>query len=116
MPLEHSDPAEYVGIVHAAEVQENHDDSQSKAEVSEPVYNKSLFAGIGCAFLLKVVTYKEIGAQPNCLPAEIELKEIIAQHKHKHRKSKEAQVGKETVIPLVTMHVADGVNMYEQAH
>ena len=54
---------------------------------------------------------QEIGAEPDALPAEEELHEIVRRHQHQHEEGEEAQIRHEARDRVVVRHVADGIDV-----
>jgi hypothetical protein len=63
---------------------------------------------------LIVEANQQIRNHTHCLPSEKELQEVVTHYQHQHRKGKERDVRKESVITLLTLHITNGVDMNHQ--
>ena len=58
---------------------------------------------------------EEVGAGAHALPAQEGEQEVVGQHQHQHREGEQVQVDEELRVPLVAVHVADGVEVDQGA-
>ena len=59
---------------------------------------------------------QQVGHQPDRLPAEEQLHEVVAHHEHQHREREERDVREEARVARIVGHVADGVDVHHQRH
>ena len=90
-------------------------DAQEKAEIADPVNNKSLVAGYSIRVILVPEANQEVRAEPHALPADKEEQEIIGHDQHQHKKDKEVEIGEVAHHPLVMAHVSERIDVNQQA-
>ena len=90
-------------------------DAQEKAEIADPVNNKSLVAGYSIRVVLVPEANQEVRAEPHALPADKEEQEIIGHDQHQHKKDKEVEIGEVAHHPLVMAHVSERIDVNQQA-
>ena len=106
--------AEDLAVVQAAEGDEDEQEPQEKAEVTEAVDNEGLLARVRGRLLLVVETDEQVGTESHRLPAEEQLEEVVAEHEHEHGEGEQAQVREEPVVAVLAFHVADRVDVHER--
>ena len=84
-----------------------------EAEVADAVGDERLLAGAGVGLVGKPEGDEEVGAGADALPAEEGQQEVVAEHEHQHREGEQVQVQEELRELLVTVHVADRVQVDE---
>ena len=107
---------EHFCVVQAAGEGGNEPDTQNKTEIAHAVHQKGLHVGEDGGRLVEPETNQQVGHQPDRLPAEKQLQEIVAHHQHQHRKGKQRDVGKEAVVALILFHVTDGVDVHHERY
>ena len=88
---------------------------EQEAEVADAVDNKCFLAGVRCGVLLVVEADQQVGREADTFPADEEQQEVLGQNQRQHEEHEEVQVGEEAVEPIFVRHVADGVQMNEEA-
>ena len=64
---------------------------------------------------MEVVADQEVGAETDPFPADEHEQQVVAQHQHQHEEHEQVQIGEEAVEAFLFVHVADGVNMDQEA-
>src|SRR5262249_42565231 len=62
------------------------------------------------------IANKQIGAQPHSLPANEHEQVVVGQDQNEHRGHEQVQVSEEAVIARVPVHVADRVDVHQEAN
>ena len=93
---------------------------QNQAEVTDPVDQERLFAGVCVVSVGVVATVKpeadqQEGCQSHAFPADEHGQEVVAEHQNQHGQHEEVQVDKVTLIALVIGHVAHGIEVDQRA-
>ena len=88
---------------------------QQKAEIANPIDDEGLLAGIRGRILGVVKADQQIGDESDTFPADKHQQEICRQHQRQHEKQKQIHVAEEAPVALLGCHVADGVEMNQQA-
>ena len=101
--------------VHGAEGPEHHDHAEPEAEVADPVDDEGLLGGVTGRATLVVVADQQVRTETDCFPEEEDDHVVVGQHQHQHRKDEEREVGEEAVIPAIALHVADRIDVHQQA-
>ena len=96
---------------HRVEHQEGAHDAQREAEIADPVDHERLDRGGVGRGPVEPESDQQIGAQPDALPAEEQLDEIVGRHQHQHAEGEEIEIAEEARDRLVVVHVADGVDV-----
>ncbi len=111
-----SDGAEDALEAQRAEQGPDHHDPEPEPEVADAVDDERLL-GRACRRRLLVPEADErVAAQADRLPADVEHQEVVAQDQQQHAEHEQVQVGEEAPEPAVAVHVADGVDVDQQAH
>ncbi len=95
-------------------MREHQADAEDEAEIADPVDQKGLEVGVDRRFLRVPEADQQVGHQAHRLPAEEQLQEVVAHHQHEHGEGEQRNVGEETLIAGVILHVADGVDVHHQ--
>jgi hypothetical protein len=109
------DRGEDGGEVERAEVRDEQEHREEKAEVADTVDDEGLLACVGGGVLAEVEADEQVGGEANALPADEEQEEIRGEHQNQHEEHEEVQVGEEAPVALLMRHVADGVDVDEEA-
>src|SRR6185503_19254431 len=109
------DGGEDVGEVEIAEVGNDQEHREKKAEVADAVDDEGLFACIGGGVLLEVEADEQVGGETDALPADEEQKEAAGQHQDGHEEHEKVEVGEETPVTVFVRHVSGRVEMDEEA-
>ena len=98
-------------VIQSAGVGGDQANAQNEAEISDPVNKKGFHVGEDRGRFIEPKSDQQIRHQADRLPTEEKLKHVVAHHQHQHRKCEQRDVGKETVVASVLLHVADGVDV-----
>ncbi len=88
---------------------------EQEAEVADAVDDEGLLAGVGGGVLLEVEADEQVGGETDALPADEQQQEARREDQHQHEEHEEVEVGEEAPVALFVRHVADGVEMDEEA-
>ena len=107
-------------LVHLAEVdgtkrRQHEEHAQDEASVPYAVHDECLFSGVRGRLLMEVETDQQIRAEPHSLPAHKQEQVIVGQHQREHGKHEQVHVSKETVEAIFVGHVADRVDVNQEA-
>ncbi len=103
---------EYRFIFNRTEVIPHRQNTNSKAKITDAIDNKGLHGGHIGALALEPEANQQIGEQTHRLPAEEQREEAVSHDQHQHGEGKCGDIGKESSIAGIAMHVADGVDMH----
>jgi hypothetical protein len=106
---------EDLGVLHAAEGEEECQQAEQKAEVADTIDDKRLLARVTRRSLRDVVADEQVGTESYPLPADEHHRVGVAQHQHQHEGGEQVQVGEEPEVALVAMHVAGGIDVNQEA-
>ncbi len=109
------DFGEYLSEVERAEVGDEEKHGEQKAEVADAVDDKGFLAGVGGGVALEVEADQQVGGKADALPADEEQEEAGGKDEDQHEEHEEVEVGEEAPVPLFVRHVADGVDVDEEA-
>ena len=85
------------------------------ARVTHTINDESFLAGVGSGLLQKVKTDQQVAAEAHAFPSNKEKKKIVGQHQGQHGEHEQVHVAEETVVAAFVAHVADGVDVDEEA-
>ena len=85
------------------------------AQVTHPVGEEGLEAGVRCEVRLEEVADEQVGAETHALPAHKHQHQAGAQHQGQHEEHEQVQVAEEAAVALVFVHVAHGVEVDQEA-
>ncbi len=91
-------------------------DADEKPEITEAVHDESLLRGAGRGRLLVPEPDQEVGAKADQLPGHIEKDEVVRQDEREHGKGEKREVGEEPAEARIPFHVAQGVDLHQEAH
>jgi len=94
---------------------EDHEHPDEEAEVADPVHDEGLHPRGGLLRVLVPEADQEVAAEPDPFPADEEHGERVRQHQQDHREHEEVQVGEVPREAAVVGHVADRIDMDEEA-
>ena len=103
-------------VVKASSVINNHADAKRKAEITDTIDQKRLHIGENRCRAGIPKPDQQIGHQPNRLPAEEKLKEVVRHYQHHHREGEKRYIGEKALIAVIIFHVAHGVDVNAQGH
>ena len=88
---------------------------EQEAEVADAVDDEGFFAGVGGGVLLEVEADEQVGGETDALPADEEQKEARDEDQDEHEEHEEVEVGEEAPVAFFVRHVADRVDVDEEA-
>ncbi len=88
---------------------------EQEAEVADAVDDEGFFAGVGGGVLLEVEADEQVGGETDALPADEEKQEALGEDQDEHEEHEEVEIGEEAPVALFVRHVADGVDVDEEA-
>ena len=101
------------GEIHRSSHHEDRKDAERKAEVANAIDHEGLDRRRIRLRLMKPESDEQIAHQPNALPAEEQLDQIVGRHQRQHREGEQRQIGEEARPVRVLFHVADGIEVDE---
>ena len=104
-----------MAIFQRPEGQPHQQHPQQKPEISHPIDDEGLGRRSAGRCALIPMADQEVGAQPDRLPEDEQLQEVVGHHQHEHRKSEQGDVGEEPGIAALAVHVADRIDVHEPA-
>jgi hypothetical protein len=102
-------------VIERLEIDENQEDCQQEAGIADAVYDKGFRGGFGSRDPLVVVADQEIGAESDALPADKQNSVVVAHHEEQHGNHKQIHIGEESRKSDFTVHVADRIDVNEEA-
>ncbi len=98
----------------ALEDDEDPENAEGEAEIADAVDDEGLDGGrVGLGLLIPEAD-QQIGREPDALPAEEELEEVVGRHQHQHGEGEQRQVGEEARPVRILVHVADRIDVHER--
>jgi len=94
---------------------EDQHQGDDEPEVADAVDDERLLACGRCRRLLEPERDQQIGAEPDQFPSHEQNGKVGAEHQDQHRGEEQVEVGEETGVALVTVHVADRVQVDQRA-
>ena len=94
---------------------ENQRHRQDEAGVADAVDDEGLLAGVRSRTALVPEADQQVGAQPHPLPADEHQQVVVGQHQHQHGGHEQVEVGEEARVAGVAVHVADGIDVHQEA-
>ena len=91
------------------------EDADEEAEVADAVDDEGLFAGVGGGVALEVEADEQVGRETDALPADKHEQEVAGEDQDGHEKEEEIEVAEVARVAGVVAHVADGVDVDEEA-
>jgi hypothetical protein len=108
------------GHAHVHEGLEDQEDPDQEAEVPDPVHDEGLAPAEGVVAVAVPEADQQVGAEAHALPAQEQEHQVVGQHEHEHREREQVHVAEEAleppIVPMVVVHVADGVDVDQEAH
>ena len=111
-----ADLGEDFRIVERLEIDKDQEDRQKEPGVADAIDDKGLRRCLGRRHLVIVVADQEIGAETDAFPADEEHRVVVAHHQQQHRDHEEVHVREEARESLFTVHVADRIDVDEEAY
>ncbi len=101
---------------HALETPEQQQHADQEAEVADAIDDEGLVARRRVGQVAEPEADQQIGTEPDALPADEHQQQVVAEHQQQHREAEQVHVGEEAPDAVVALHVADRVDVDEQAH
>ncbi len=102
------------GKLDGAEHQEHERDADSERQVGDPVDDHCLDGRGAGARPVVPVADQQVAHEPDALPAEEQLQEVVGRHQHQHHEGEQVEIGEEPIARVgVVRHVADAVDVDE---
>ncbi len=89
--------------------------ADQEAEVADAVDHEGLLAGGGVGLLVEPEADQQVRTEPDALPADEEHEQVLAQDQRHHREDEQVQVGEEALVAVVVAHVAQRVDVDQEA-
>ena len=109
------EPDSDVGETEGAEGGEYEEDSNEESEVSNAVDDEGLLARIGRGFAVEVKADEEIGREADALPADKHEEKVAGEDQDGHEEEKEIKKAEVTGVAGLVLHVADGIDVDQEA-
>ena len=98
-----------------AEVGEQKEDANEEAEVADAVDDEGFLAGGDGGVALEVEADEQIGGETDALPADEHHEDVAGEDQDGHEEEEEVEVAEVARVALFVGHVADGVDVDEEA-
>ena len=99
-----------------AEVAEQQEDADQESEVANAVDDECFLAGVGGGVFLKPEADEQIGREAHAFPSDEHQQSVAGEDQHRHEEEEEVQVGEVARVAAIVVHVADGVDVDQEAH
>jgi hypothetical protein len=106
---------EDLAVGERAERRPDEHDAEAEAEVTHAVDDEGLLARVRGRLLLVPEADQEVRAESDRLPEHVEDEEVGRQHQHHHGEDEEVEVGEETGVAVIPVHVSGRVEMDQEA-
>ena len=88
---------------------------EQEAEVANAVDDEGFFAGVGGGVVREVEADEQVGGEADAFPADEQQQEVLGEDQGQHEEHEEVQVGEEAPVAFFVRHVADGVDVDQEA-
>ncbi len=88
---------------------------ERESEVADAVHDECFVACRGSVLFQKVEADQQVTAQSHAFPTHEQQQEILRQHQNQHEKHEQVEVCEKAVVAAFVRHVADRINMDQQA-
>ena len=93
---------------------EHGEDAEREAEIADAVDDEGLDrGGVGLRLVVPEAD-QQIAREPDALPAEEQLHEVVGRHQRQHGEGEERQIGEEARPVRILGHVADRIEVHER--
>ena len=116
LPVRFGASREHVVEIDRAGHHEYREDAEREAEIADAVDHEGLDGGRVRLRLVVPEADQQIAREPDALPAEEQLHQIVRRHQHQHREGEQRQVGEEARPVRILLHVADRIEVHEGRH
>jgi hypothetical protein len=106
---------EGVREVERTELPEDQEHAEQEREVPDPVHDEGLLAGVGVDLLLVPEPDQQVRAEAHAFPAHEQEREAVSEDQHEHREREQVQVREEAPEAVVLAHVADRIDVDQEA-
>ena len=89
------------------------EDAEREAEIADAVDDEGLDRGRVGLRLVVPEADQQIAHQPDALPAEEQLHEVVGRHQHQHGEGEQREIGEEARPVRILLHVADRIEVDE---
>ena len=107
---------EHLGIVQCPGEGHDQANTKDKTKIAHTVHQKRLHVGKNGGWPVEPEANQQIRHQAHGLPSEKQLQQVVAHHQHQHGEREQGNVGKETVVAFILVHVTDGVDVNHEGH
>ena len=76
---------------------------------------KAFLPALAAESLREVEADEQVRGETDALPADEHQQEVLGEHQRQHEEHEEVEVGEEAPVALFVRHVADGVDVDEEA-
>ncbi len=111
----HRDAVKDGSEVQRAEVRDEQEHCEQEADVADAVDDHRLLAGVRGRIAGVVEADQQIRGEAHALPAHEHQQEVLRQHQGEHEEEEEVHVGEEAPVPFLFGHVADRVDVDQEA-
>ena len=88
---------------------------EDEAGVADAVDDEGLLARVRGRLAQEVESDQQVAAQPHAFPADEQQQVVVGQHQRQHGEHEQVQVAEEAVVAALVRHVADGVDVDQEA-
>ena len=89
--------------------------AEKEARVADAVHHKGFRGGLCGGDLVVVIADQEIGTESHPFPADKEHHIVVPHDEEQHGDHEEVHVGEESREPILSVHVADGVDVNQKS-
>src|SRR5690606_18526786 len=91
-------------------------DAKYEAEVSDAVDEEGLQIRENRGWTRVPEADEQIRDEADRFPAEEQLHEVVRHHEHQHREREQRNIGEESLITRIVVHVADRIDVHAQRY
>ena len=99
-----------------AELGEQQEHAEEEAEVADAVDDEGFSAGVRGGFPVEVEADEQIGCEADAFPADEHQQVVLGEDQNSHEKEEEVEVAEVAPVAVFMGHVADGVDVDEEAY
>src|SRR5689334_1865642 len=110
------DSARDMSEVEGSKQDDREKNAEGETEVTHAVHNERLVARVGSKFFFEIEAYEQITTKPDPFPADEHQQKVRCEHQNQHEKHEQVHKRKKSRVSFLVSHVADGVNVNQQAH
>ena len=94
---------------------DHQEEGNQKTEIANSVCDEGLHASSGSGVFQEVEADQKIRCQTHALPPNKHDQVVVGQDQHEHEKHEQIQIGEEAPEAVILPHVADRINVDEEA-